>query len=128
MTHFSTGIDLVEINRIQRFLDGHKKYWNEIFTSREIDYCLRKKKKPFQHLAVRFAAKEAVLKALGIGLLSGFKLKDIEVVNDINGKPKINLYGKVRKLAEENEIRDISLSLSHSSQYAIAQVLLISGE
>ena len=128
MTHFSTGIDLVEITRIQRFLDGHKKYWNEIFTSREVDYCLKKKKNPFQHFAVRFAAKEAMLKALGIGLLSGFKLKDIEVVNDINGKPKINLYGKVKKLAEENGIRDISVSLSHSSQYAIAQVILVSGE
>jgi holo-[acyl-carrier protein] synthase len=128
MTHFSTGIDLVEINRVQRLLDGHKKYWDEIFTSREVDYCLKKKKNPFQHFAVRFAAKEAMLKALGIGLLSGFKLKDIEVVNDISGRPKINLYGKVKKLAEENGVRDISISLSHSSQYAIAQVLLISGE
>jgi holo-[acyl-carrier protein] synthase len=128
MTHFSTGIDLVEINRIQRFLDEHKKYWKEIFTSREVDYCLKKKKNSFQHFAVRFAAKEAMLKALGIGLLSGFKLKDIEVVNNIDGKPKINLYGKVKKLAEKNGVRDISVSLSHSSQYAIAHVLLISGE
>ena len=82
MVHFSTGIDLVEINKIQGFLDRHKKYWDEIFTSRELKYCL-KKKNSFQHLAVRFAAKEAMLKALGIGLLSGFKLKDIEIVNDI---------------------------------------------
>ena len=127
MAHFSTGIDLVEINKIQGFLDRHKKYWDEIFTSRELKYCL-KKKNSFQHLAVRFAAKEAMLKALGIGLLSGFKLKDIEIVNDISGRPKINLYGKPKKLAEENAVRDISVSLSHGSEYAVAHVLLISGE
>jgi holo-[acyl-carrier protein] synthase len=128
MIHFSTGIDLVKIDRIKRFLAEHENRWNKIFTPTEVDYCLKKKKNQFQHFAARFAAKEAILKALGIGLLMGFRLKDIEVVNDGRGRPKINLYGKVKRIAEKKCVREISISLSHSSEYAVAHALLVSDE
>jgi holo-[acyl-carrier protein] synthase len=127
MIQFFTGIDLVEVNRIERFLNRHMTKWNKVFTSTEVNYCV-KKKNQFQHFAARFAAKEAMFKALGVGLLMGYELYDIEVVNDITGRPKVNLYGKVKELAEKKCIRDISISLSHSSEYAVAHVLLLSGE
>ena len=128
MTHFSTGIDLVKIDRIRRLLDGREKQRDDIFSPIEIEYCLKKKKNPYQHFAARFAAKEAVLKAMGVGILHGFQFKDIEVVNDGNGKPEINLYGKVKAAAASKGVREISVSLSHTSEYAIANVVMISGE
>lgn len=124
----STGIDLVEVNKVQRLLMKHRRYWGEIFTATEIEYCRKKNKNQFQHLAVRFAAKEALAKALGVGFFGGFGLRwiDIEVVNDGLGRPMVNLYGEVRKLTEKMNTKDVSISLSHSSGYAVAHVLLIS--
>jgi len=128
MTHFSTGIDLVEIDRIQRLLTDSEKQRDEIFSPIEVDYCLKKKKNQFQHFAARFAAKEAFLKALGTGILTGFKLKDIEVVNSGIGSPEIHLHGRVKAAAESKGVSRILVSLSHSSEYAVANVVLISGE
>jgi len=128
MTYLSTGIDLVEIDRIRRLLADSEKQRNEIFSPIEVDYCSNKKKNQFQHYAARFAAKEAVLKALGTGILTGFKLKDIEVVNGAGGKPEINLHGKVKEAADAKGIIEILVSLSHSSEYAVANVILVSSE
>ncbi len=128
MAHFSTGIDLVEIDRIRRLLVNSEKQRDEIFSPMEVEYCLKKKKNPYQHFAARFAAKEAFLKALGTGILTGLKLKDIEVVNDGYGRPEIKLYGKVKEAAESKGVREILVSLSHSAEYAVANVILISGE
>ena len=128
MTHLSTGIDIIEIDRIRRLLADSEKQRDEIFSAMEVEYCLKKTKNQFQHFAARFAAKEALLKALGTGILTGFKLKDIEVENDGSGRPRINLYGKVKAAAESKGVREILVSLSHSSEYAVANVLLISGE
>jgi holo-[acyl-carrier protein] synthase len=128
MTNFSTGIDIVEIDRIRRLLEGSEKQRDEIFSPIEVEYCMKKKKNQLQHFSARFAAKEAVLKALGTGILTGFKLKDIEVENDGSGKPGINLYGKVKAAADSRGVREILVSLSHSSEYAVASVILISRE
>lgn len=119
------GIDLIKVSRVQRLLFGHNKHLNKIFTSAEIEYC-QNKPHQFQHLAARLAVKEAVFKALGTGWVGGIKWTDIEVVRDEMGKPKIDLHGKAKQLAESMNIRDILVSLSHCSDYAIAQVILVS--
>lgn len=113
------GTDIVEIERIRRvvtrFTDNFK---NRIFTDVEWEYCWNKKN-PIPSLAARFAAKEAVFKALGTGL-SSCKWKDVEVSNDNNGKPEINLYGKAAEIASSHFISNVEISLSHCKNHAIA--------
>ncbi len=121
----SAGIDLIKVSKVQRLLSEHKKPLRGIFTLAEIEYC-QKKPRQVQHFAARFAAKEAVFKALGIGGCGEVKWTDIEVVIGEMGKPKIDLHGKAREMAEKMNIRDILVSLSHCSDYAIAQVILVS--
>ena len=123
---FSTGIDILEVSKVQNFLCKHKKYLNEVFTLTEIEYC-RKKRHQFQHFAARFAAKEAMFKALGIGWFGGLKWIDIEIINNGLGRPKVNLYGEVWKITEKMNIKGISISLSRCSEYAVAQVILMWG-
>ncbi len=119
------GIDLIKVSRVQRLLSGGDKHLKKIFTLAEIEYC-QNKPHQFQHLAARFAVKEAMFKALGTGWIGEIKWTDIEVVRDEMGKPKIDLHGKAKELAERMNIRDILVSLSHCSDYAIAQVILVS--
>ena len=117
------GIDLIEVSKVQR-LCGHEEYLKKIFTLAEIKYC-QKKRHQFQHFAARFAVKEAMFKALGTGGWGEIEWTDIEVVRDEMGKPKIDLHGKAKELVEKMNIRDILVSLSHCSDYAIAQVILV---
>ncbi len=119
------GIDLVKVSKVQHLLSGHDKRLEKIFTLAEIEYC-QKRRHQFQHFAARFAAKEAMFKALGTGWFEEVKWTDIEVVKDGMGKPKINLHGKAKEMTERMHIRDILVSLSHCSDYAIAQVILVS--
>jgi holo-[acyl-carrier protein] synthase len=79
----------------------------------------------YQHLAARFAAKEAVLKALGSGLTSRMEWRDIEVWNEPSGKPNIRLAGEVKRLSDNMEGKDIVISMSHTRTYAIANVILV---
>jgi len=122
-----TGIDLVDVRRLKKILTR----WGDRFTERffcqqEIDYC-RKKASPAIHFAARFAAKEAFLKSLGIGLGMGVSLKDIEVINDDRGKPDLILHGEAQRLPGERDIRKVHLSLTHTSESAIAVVILEMG-
>ncbi len=119
------GIDLIKVSRIQRLLSQHNKHIRKIFTVAEIEYC-QKKPHQIQHFAARFAAKEAMIKALGAGRSEGIKWTDIEIVKDGMGRPKIDLHGKAREMKEKMNIEDILVSLSHSPDYAIAQVILVS--
>ena len=119
------GIDLIKVSRVQRLLSGHKKHLRKIFTLAEIGYC-QERRYQFQHFAARFAAKEAMFKALGTGWNGEIKWTDIEVVRDEMGKPKIDLHGKAKEMAERINVRDILVSLSHCSDYAIAEVILVS--
>ncbi|MBI4056496.1 MAG: holo-ACP synthase [Elusimicrobia bacterium] len=102
------GLDIVEVDRIKRLAFRNKLFLSRVFSSPEIKYCSTKKNK-WQHFAVRFAAKEAVWKALS---KSGIRLKDISVNRNSQGKPLIFLKGK--KAAQ------IHISLSHSQHYAAA--------
>ncbi len=119
------GIDLVKVSRLQRLLSGHNKHLRKIFTLAEIGYC-QERRHQFQHFAARFAAKEAMFKALGTGWNGEIKWTDIEVVRDEMGKPKIDLHGKAKEMAERINVGDILVSLSHCSDYAIAEVILVS--
>ncbi len=122
-----TGIDIIEIKRIEKLFGSHKNFINRVYTLDEIKYC-QARKNCFQHYAVRFASKEAVLKAFGTGIRDRMKWTDIETLNDELGKPYINLYGRAKELATEKKIGEISVSLSHCKEYAVAHVLLIPDE
>ena len=115
-----TGIDIIEINRIvnvkKRF---NKRFLNRIYTDQEILYC--KDRGP--QLASRFAAKEAMMKALGTGI-RGIPWKSIEVTRERGKAPKILLHGAAKKKAKELKIHNIALSLSHSKKFAVASVIV----
>ena len=116
------GTDIVSIERIKNAIVKFKeKFQGKIFTREEWDYCWNKKN-PYPSLAARFAAKEAVLKALGTGK-SGIKWRDIEIKLDPKGKPSINLSGLAAETARTQYISNFNLSLSHCSKYAVAFVV-----
>ena len=108
------GLDIVEIRRIEKLARRNARFLPRVFTEHEIAYC-RSKKNRWQHFAARFAAKEAVWKALG---QAGVALKDISVQRDAAGKPSVLLKGRPSK--------SIQLSLSHSDHYAVAVALCLS--
>ena len=115
----NVGVDIVEIERIKRAVSiYHDVFLNRVYTSMELNYC---KNMP-SRLAARFAAKEAVMKVLGIGAL-GMNWREIEVISTENGPPEIQLYGKIKDKASGIGITGLSLSLSHEKKYAVACVI-----
>jgi holo-[acyl-carrier protein] synthase len=113
------GTDIVDIDRIAELVNqGDNKFLQRVFTEKESQYC-QSKKRSAQHFAARFAAKEAILKALGTGFREVSWL-DMEVANDHLGKPEVRLQGKVKELAMELGIANWHISLSHSENTAIA--------
>ena len=116
-----TGTDIIEIGRIKECIESlGKTFTNKIYTEKEIEYCESKKHVKFQHYAGRFAAKEAIFKAVSELLDDKFEIswKDAEVLNDNQGKPRITFTSK--KLQEK--IENIDISISHCKEYAIANV------
>lgn len=121
---FGTGIDVVDITRFERFVrENNDALFNRLFTDRERDYCSARKRSA-QHYALRFAAKEAFLKALGTGLRDGLSWRDMEVVNDPAGKPELKLFGRAAELFRQNGLARSFLSLSHDGNVAVASVIL----
>lgn len=119
---YGIGIDLVRIERMKDVVDRWgDNFLKKVFTENEIAYCYEKKD-PALSLSVRFAAKEALIKA--IGGKAAIPLTDIEVINNENGKPVIKARGKLKKFLEDNNITNINLSLSHEKDYGIACVVL----
>lgn len=119
------GIDIIEVERIKKSIDKlGQAFTSRIFTSSEIACCEAKKAARYKSYAARFAAKEAVLKALGTGLAHGLCWRDIEILNDSSGKPYVELKGKGLQIYEALGAVDISVSLSHSDNYAIASVVV----
>jgi holo-[acyl-carrier protein] synthase len=121
------GIDISEVSRIKQLAEEHEQFLTRVYTERETAYCNKKKNK-YQNFAARFAAKESVLKALGVGWSQEIKWTDIEVINAPNGKPRINTYGKVKRLMVQRGVKEILISLSHTSHYAIASAQLVRDE
>lgn len=121
--NLTVGVDLVELDRIQRMVERHgDRFLRRVYTPEELEHYRGR----LPELAVRFAAKEAVSKALGVGLLhisaAGICWHDVEILSDTHGKPVVSLSGRARALAEEQGLRDWAISLSHSREYAVAFV------
>ena len=120
-----SGVDIIEVDRVKQAI----KKWGDsflkkVFTDKEVAYS-KKRRFAYQHLAARFATKEAVLKAFGGGWLRNLPWKDVEIVNDKNGKPGINLYGEAKKVYNKKNIEKIVVSMSHTKEYAVANAILI---
>ena len=122
---FGVGTDLVEIGRIQHAIEKNPRFLTKVYTEEEIRYCQRKKN-PWQSFAARFAAKEAVSKALGTGI-GKIGLTDIEVQNQSTGQPQIVLHGAAQIFAQAHGIKRVHISLSHSEVYAIATAIVEEG-
>ena len=120
----SIGVDIVEVPRVERLVRKHERVQERLFTQPEIDYC-RARGKCYEHMAARFAAKEAVLKALGTGLVTGMRWTDVEVVNEESGRPRVRLGGEVAAFAEREGVQEVELSISHTSGLALAQALAV---
>lgn len=114
-----TGVDIIGVDRLTRLLTDHPQSMQELFTRREFAYCERKRQRD-QHLAGRFAAKEAVLKSFGTGMGQRMRWTDVEIVNEPRGRPRVHLHGEVAAWAEQRGLRDIDVSLSHSAGLAVA--------
>jgi holo-[acyl-carrier protein] synthase len=121
---YGIGIDLVENKRMARIINKWgAKFIDRVFSTGEIKYCERHAQASINYGA-RFAAKESFLKALGIGLGMGVKLKDIEVVHDEKDKPGLILWGEAKAQIEKRNVEKIHLSLAHTGNYSTAIVLL----
>jgi holo-[acyl-carrier protein] synthase len=118
------GIDLVEISRIEQvFARRGDRFRTRVFTEAESSYCEGRASK-FASYAARFAAKEAAMKAIGTGWADAVGWKEIEVVNAANGKPALRLYGRALECMRELGASRAHVSLTHSRDLAIAEVIL----
>ena len=116
----TVGTDIIEVERIKNAIESNKQFANTVFTDKEIEYCESKNKSKYEHYSTRFAAKEAMFKAISIYLKNKYSIswKNVEVLNDKNGRPYINL------LDINVNIKDVDISLSHIKDYAIANVVV----
>ena len=120
------GVDIVEIDRMAAALRRHPRMKKRIFSADEQAYC-ESRNRPEVHYALRFAAKEAVLKALGTGF-AGMRFTDVEVVRDPKGRPVPQLAGRVAGLAAESGIAEIMLSLSYTRDNAVASAVAMTAD
>jgi holo-[acyl-carrier protein] synthase len=121
--NFDLGIDIVPISKVEDLISGYGDRLSEVYTEKEIAYC-RGKKNAGAHFAVRFAAKEAVLKALGLGLGKGIEWTDVETLSSNSGRPRVCLHGKLEEIAYRRYVDEIKISLSHCEDYAVAQAMV----
>jgi len=117
-------VDLVEVARVEELMASHPELRERVFTPRELAYCDRRGRAG-EHLAGRWAAKESVLKSLGTGMGPRMEWTDIEVVNELGGRPRLRLYGEVEAVARSLGMHHIDLSLSHSGGLAVAHVVMV---
>ena len=119
----TTGIDIIEIERIKNSIEETEgKFCEKVYTEKEIEYCESKNVQKYQHYAARFAAKEAVFKAISPFLENKYDIgwKDIQVSNDQNGRPYVQIFNKNIK-----QLNNIDISISHCKQYAVASAVIV---
>ncbi len=123
------GIDIVETGRIARMIDEHgQRFLDRCFTPGEQVYAAKNPRRRFEHLAGRFAAKEAVLKVLGTGWRGGIAWTDIEILNEPSGQPKVMLSGECARIAAKLGIARWHVSISHIETHATASAIGMRGE
>ena len=123
------GVDIVEIERIKKVLEEYgQTFKDRVYTASEVEYCEKVKAAKYKSYAARFAAKEAVSKALGTGIAGGISLQEIEIKNNPSGKPFVILYGKAKELYNGLASLSMDISLSHCDNYAVAYVSIISSQ
>jgi len=121
------GIDLVDFGRIEKMLEKHpRRFLDRVFTPTEQTDADNTKNR-IEKLAGRFAAKEAVMKLIGTGWRDGIAWTDIEVVNNPLGQPIVTVTGKVKELADQKGVEQITLSITHTSNFAIASAVALQG-
>ena len=119
-----TGIDITEVPRIAETIERHgERFLHRVFTEGEIAYCDSKANR-VERYAARFAAKEAAMKALGTGWNRGVRWRDVEVCREPGGRPTIQFHGKAAEFYARLGAKHVALSLSHTAQQAVAQVIL----
>jgi holo-[acyl-carrier protein] synthase len=119
-----TGVDIAEVSRIRETIERFgDRFLRRVFTEGEIRYCERKARR-FESYAARFAAKEAGMKALGTGWSRGVRWRDIEVVRPKGQRPTIQFHGEAAAIAEKLGTKNIALSITHTSEEALAHVIL----
>ena len=119
------GIDLVDFPRIKEMVERHgERFLNRIFTVAERDYA-DSNKNGTEKLAGRFAAKEAILKLMGTGWRGKIAWTDIEIINNPAGQPKVNLSGEVERISAGLGIKHISVSITHTANFAIASAVAL---
>lgn len=120
----STGIDIIEVYRIRETMTRTPRFAVRVFTENEREYCESKGIAAAQSYAARFAAKEAFLKALQTGWRGKITWLDIEVVSSADGVPSLKITNEAARLMEQMGTTDVHLSISHTNEHAIAQVIL----
>ena len=119
------GIDLVDCPRIEQMIQRHgERFVKRVFTAAEQAYA-EKNKNEVEKLAGRFAAKEAILKLIGTGWRGKIAWTDIEIINNPTGQPEVTLSGEVRKIADKLGIKHISISITHTANFAIASAVAL---
>ena len=119
MEIYGIGTDIIEIERIKEAINRTVTFKQKVYSEKEIEH-IERKKNPYASFAGRFAAKEAVAKAVGTGV-RGFSLRDIEILNDNLGKPVVYLYNEIKEVAKGMKIQ---ISISHSREYAVSTVII----
>ena len=121
------GTDIIEVLRIAQMIDRHGELFiTRVYTEHEIAYC-RARAAANQHYAGRWAAKEAVLKAIGTGWRRGISWRDVEIRNVAGGAPVVALRGGARDVVEQRRIRDVHISISHCRSHAVAYAVAVGG-
>lgn len=124
MPVIAIGIDIVEVYRIRETIERTPRFAERVFTAAERAYCDAKGAAAAQSYAARFAAKEALLKALKTGWRGRITWHDMEILNDPLGVPELTVTGEARNLLDERGATRVHLSISHTTEHAVAQILL----
>jgi holo-[acyl-carrier protein] synthase len=120
-----SGVDLVAVERVERLVKRYTRAAETLFTARELEYC-HARARCYEHMAARFAAKEAVLKAFGTGVGRRMRWTEVEILNEPDsGRPTVRLEGAVASFAKRHGLREIDVSLSHTEGLALAMAVSV---
>ena len=121
------GVDMLEIDRMEQLAERRPSILTRVFTDEERAYC-DARARPAEHYAARWAAREAVVKALGTGFADGIGFKDVSVVNDESGRPRAVLTGRALEVARAQGVREVAISISHTRDVAVANAVMVTDD